>query len=150
MNQAPLLASASIKRLMHEYCTAIDHGDFKRFGLLMKGARWLVEGEPPSPESATNVIVYDDDTPRTKHVISNIDITLADSGSEATGHSYVQVYQQTSDRPLQVIFAGEYFDEFRCMGGEWSFATRDIRCPLFGDLTDHLKDPSLTFRDAPV
>ena len=84
MNQAPLLASASIKRLMHEYCTAIDHGDFKRFGLLMKGARWLVEGEPPSPESATNVIVYDDDTPRTKHVISNIDITLADSGSEAT------------------------------------------------------------------
>ena len=59
MNQDPLLASASIKRLMHEYCTAIDYGDFKRFGLLMKGARWLVEGEPTSPESATNVIVYD-------------------------------------------------------------------------------------------
>ena len=64
MNQDPLLASASTKRLMHEYCTAIDHGDFKRFGLLMKGACWLVEGEPP-PESATNVIVYDDGTPRT-------------------------------------------------------------------------------------
>ena len=112
MNQDLLLANASVKRLMHEYCTAIDHGDFKRFGLLMKGARWLVEGEPPSPESATNVIVYDDDTPRTKHVISNIDITLADSGSEATRHSYVQVYQQTPDRPLQVILLANTLTSF--------------------------------------
>ena len=53
-------------------------------------------------------------------------------------------------RPLQVIFAGEYFDEFRCVNGEWSFATRDIRYSLFGDLSGHLKDPSLTFRNAPV
>ena len=150
MDQDQILASASIMRLMHDYCTAIDHGDFTRFGLPMKGARWLVEGEPPSPGSATNVIVYDDGSPRTKHVISNIDITLADSGSEATGHSYVQVYQKAPDRPLQVIFAGEYFDEFRCMGGERSFANRDIRYPLFGDLSGHLKDPSLTFRNAPV
>ena len=60
----------------------------------MRDARWLVEGEPPSPGSATNVIVYDDGTARTKHVISNIVITVADSGSKATGHSYVQVYQQ--------------------------------------------------------
>ena len=150
MDQDQILASASIMRLMHDYCTAIDHGDFTRFGLLMKGARWLVEGEPPSPGSPTNVIVYDDGSPRPKHVISNIDITLADSGSEATGHSYVQVYQKAPDRPLQVIFAGEYFDEFRCVDGEWSFATRDIRYPLFGDLSGHLKDPSLTFKNAPV
>ena len=149
MNQDPLLASALIKRLMHDYCTAIDHGDFTRFGLLMKDARWLVEGEPPSPDSATNVIVYDDGTPRTRHVVSNIDITLADSGSEARGHSYVQVYQQTPDRPLQVIFVGEYFDEFRYIDGEWSFATRDIRHPLFGDLSGHLRDPSLTFKNTP-
>ena len=149
MNQDPLLASALIKRLMRDYCTAIDHGDFTRFGLLMKDARWLVEGEPPSPDSATNVIVYDDGTPRTKHVVSNIDITLADSGSEARGHSYVQVYQQTPDRPLQVIFVGEYFDEFRYIDGEWSFATRDIRHPLFGDLSGHPRDPSLTFKNTP-
>ena len=150
MNQDQLLASASIERLMHDYCTAIDHGDFARFGLLMRGARWLVEGEPPSPESATNVIVYDDGTPRTKHVISNIDIAVADSGSKATGHSYVQVYQQALGRPLRVIFAGEYFDEFRCVDGEWSFATRDIRYPLYGDLSGHLKDPTLTFKNAPA
>ena len=149
MNQDPLLASALIKRLMHDYCTAIDHGDFTRFGLLMKDARWLVEGEPPSPDSATNVIVYDDGTPRTKHVVSNIDITLADSGSEARGHSYVQVYQQTPGRPLQVIFVGEYSDEFRYIDGEWSFATRDIRHPLFGDLSGQLRDPSLTFKNTP-
>ena len=87
------------------------------------------------------MIVYDDGTPRTKHVTSNIDITFADSGSEATRHSYVLVYQQVPDRPLQVIFAGEYFDEFRCVDGKWSFATRDIRYLLFGDLSDHLKAP---------
>ena len=83
MNQDQLLASASIKRLMHEYCTAIDHGDFKRFGLLMRvpDGWWRVTTQP---WSATNVIVYDDGTPRTKHVISNIDIAVADSGSKAT------------------------------------------------------------------
>jgi len=34
--------------------------------------------------------------------------------------------------------------------GHWRFAERDIRFPLFGDLSGHLKDPQLTFKHAPV
>ena len=83
-------------------------------------------------------------------MISSIAITLSDSGSEATGHSYVQVYQQALDFPGQVIFAGEYFDEFRCVDSNWPFATRDIQYPLFEDLSRNLKDPSLTFKNVPV
>ena len=45
---------------MNDYCTAIDHGDFKRFAELMRHADWLVEGEKPPPASAANVILYDD------------------------------------------------------------------------------------------
>jgi hypothetical protein len=139
-----------IQSLMNDYCTAIDHGDFKRFGELMRHADWLVEGEKPPPASSTNVILYEDGTPRTKHVISNIQINIADDERSATGHSYVRVYQQTHARPLGVIFAGEYFDRFEQEDGHWRFAERDIRFPLFGDLSGHLKDPQLTFKHAPV
>jgi len=138
-----------ISTLMNDYCTAIDHGDFKRFAELMRHANWLVEGEKPPPASAANVILYDDGTPRTKHVISNIQINIAGDERSATGHSYVRVYQQTPSRPLGVIFAGEYFDQFQWVDGQWRFTQRDIRYPLYGDLSGHLKDPQLTFKHAP-
>ena len=69
MRPAAMSDHHQIQSLMNDYCTAIDHGDFERFGELMRHAEWLVEGEKPAPASSTNVILYEDGTPRTKHVI---------------------------------------------------------------------------------
>jgi 3-phenylpropionate/cinnamic acid dioxygenase small subunit len=136
---------AAIEALMYQYCIAIDRADFKAFARLFAHAVWLVEGVEPGPESAGNVILYEDGTPRTKHIVSNVTIEVDATADCARGHSYVTVYQQVSERPLQVIFAGEYFDEFERQEGAWRFKSRDIRHPLIGDLRGHLKLPSATF-----
>jgi len=145
-----MTAHADILGLMHAYCRAIDRGDFKTFGRLLRDALWLVEGQLPDPASGQNIIIYADGTPRTKHVISNIQIDVAADGQNATAHSYVRVYQQTPALPLCVIFAGEYFDEYDCDQGTWRLRRRDLRHPLYGDLSHHLRNPQLTFPDAPV
>ena len=141
-------AEREIMSLMHQYCAAIDQGDFKAFGQLFAHAEWLAEGVAPSPEARRNVIIYEDGTPKTKHVLSNIEITLQANNQSASAHSYVSVYQQTNDFPLQVIFVGEYFDQFECVNDRWRFKRRDIRRSLIGNLTAHLRQPGLTIPSA--
>ena len=139
-----------IKGLMLAYCRAIDSGDWEAFRALMGRALWLVEGQAPPPASANNVIVYEDGTPRTKHVITNIAILVDPEGDRAEGHSYVTVYQQIPADQLRTIFSGEYCDRFARAEGRWYFTERDIRRPLYGDLSKHLKDPQRTFPRAPL
>ena len=93
-----------IEGLMLAYCRAIDSGDWEAFRALMGRALWLVEGQAPPPASANNVIVYEDGTPRTKHVITNIAILVDPEGDRAEGHSYVTVYQQIPADQLRTIF----------------------------------------------
>lgn len=139
-----------IEGLMLAYCRAIDSGAWEVFRALMDRAQWLVEGEAPSPASANNVIVYEDGTPRTKHVVTNIAILVDPEGHRAEGHSYVTVYQQVPGDQLRTIFTGEYYDCFAKAEGRWHFTQRDIRRPLYGDLAKHLKDPRATFPRAPL
>ena len=138
-----------IEGLMLAYCRAIDSGSWEAFRALMGAARWLVEGEAPAPASANNVIVYDDGTPRTKHVVTNIEILVDREGHRAEGHSYVTVYQQVPGDQLRTIFTGEYHDCVAKAEGRWAFTERDIRRPLYGDLSKHLRDPQATFPRAP-
>ena len=67
MNQDQLLASASIERLMHDYCTAIDHGDFARFGLLMRvpDGWWRVSHPALSPRPMSSCMTMAPREPNT-------------------------------------------------------------------------------------
>ena len=141
-------AESKILNLMNSYCYAIDSGDFKTFNRLLEHAQWIADGKTPGKESASNLIVYADGTPRTKHTITNITIDVNDTKTEATAHSYVTVFQQTDSFPLQAIYAGEYFDEFECVDDEWRFTKREIKNSLPGDMRAHLKKPSLTIPSA--
>ena len=58
------------------------------------------------------VRVYDDGTPRTKHVTTNIRIEVDHESGTAVSHSYVTVMQALPDLPLQPIVAGRYRDVF--------------------------------------
>ncbi len=141
-------AEADILRLMNDYCYAIDSGDMATFGKLLQHAEWIAEGVRPGKESQSNLIFYADGTPRTKHTLSNISIDVDESGTSARAHSYVTVFQQTPDFPLQAIFAGDYFDEFEWVDGTWRFSRREIRHSLIGDMSAHLKNPSATIPGA--
>ena len=141
-------ARDEIIQLMNAYCYAIDQGDLRTFGKLLEHAEWTVEGKRPNNRSHSNLILYEDGTPRTKHTLSNITLDIDEAEERASGRSYVIVYQQTDTFPLQPIYAGEYFDEFERVDGQWRFARRDIRHSLIGDMSAHLKEPSQTIPGA--
>ena len=137
-----------ILALMNQYCYAIDTGDLESFGRLFGHAQWIAEGQTPGEDSLANIILYTDGTPRTKHTISNITLEIDEEAGTAKGHSYVTVFQQTNDFPLQAIFSGDYHDEFECVDGKWRFSRREIKNSLIGDMSAHLRNPSATIPGA--
>jgi 3-phenylpropionate/cinnamic acid dioxygenase small subunit len=80
--------------------------------------------------------VYPDGTPRTKHVITNVDIQV--DGDIATARSYATVFQQTDVLPLQPIASGCYVDRFERADGAWRFADRLLTGFLLGDRSQHV------------
>ena len=141
-------AQKEITDLMNLYCTAIDSGDLKTFGRLFANATWVAEGRVPGPESMNNMILYEDGTPRTKHVITNLTLDIDEAAGTASGHCYVTVYQQTPELPLQAIFVGEYYDTFSLSAQGWAFTRREICHSLIGNMRAHLKTPSITIPGA--
>ena len=106
------------------------------------------EGQTPGEDSLSNIILYSDGTPKTKHTTSNISLDINEGAGTAKGHSYVTVFQQTDNFPLQPIFSGDYHDEFECVDGQWRFTKREIRNSLIGDMTAHLRNPSASIPGA--
>ena len=141
-------AETEILHLMNKYCYAIDTGDLESFGRLFEHAEWIAEGQKPGRDSLSNIILYPDGTPRTKHTTSNVTLEIDEATGTAKGHCYVTVFQQTDSFPLQPIFSGDYYDEFECVDGKWRFSRREIRNSLIGDMTAHLKNPSATIPGA--
>ncbi|MCA1005381.1 nuclear transport factor 2 family protein [Rhodococcus hoagii] len=75
--------------------------------------------------------------PRTKHVVTNLRVEVADDCRTATSLSYFTVLQATENLPLQPILAGRYFDTFAVVDGEWVFTQRLTCIDLVGDLGEH-------------
>ena len=141
-------AEKEILKLINQYSFALDTGDFESFGRLFEHADWIAEGQKLGEDAMSNIKMYDDGTPRTKHVASNVALDIDESEGKANGQCYVTVFQQTDDFPLQPIFSGHYFDEFECVDDVWRFARREIKYSLIGDMTAHLKLPSATIPGA--
>ena len=137
-----------ILHLMNVYGFTIDTGDLDGFAGLFEHSAWGVEGAEPFVgkqqvlEALSNVRIYEDGTPRTKHVTANVDLMIDEASGAAKSQCYVTVFQQTDDFPLQAIFSGHYFDEFERVDGTWRFKKRDMRYNLVGDLSAHLKTPA--------
>ena len=133
---------------MNEYCYRIDLGDIDGFAALFAFGSFGIKGDPAGPcngmeamiEMLQNVILYDD-KPQTKHVMSNVQIDVADDASEATAQCYIIVFQSLPpDFPMQPIFGGHYYDRFVKTVDGWVFASREISADLLGDLSRHRSD----------
>jgi len=134
-----------IENLVYAYAERIDAGDLVGVGELFRNGR--IEAAPGVVfegadqvrglyEGATRL--YDDGTPHTKHVTTNVAVEVDDEAGTATARSYYTVFQQTDALPLQVIIAGRYRDTFHRVEGEWWFDTRQMFVDLTGDLSHHL------------
>jgi ketosteroid isomerase-like protein len=137
----------AIERLILTYAERIDRGDFAGVGELFADgvisgpdgdalARGRAEVESLYERTTRR---YEDGTPRTKHVTSNLRVDVDEAAGTARSASYFTVLQGLPDFPLQAIVAGRYEDRFERAGEGWRFAERRMFVDLVGDVSRHLR-----------
>jgi 3-phenylpropionate/cinnamic acid dioxygenase small subunit len=138
----------AITALIHDYAERLDAGDLDGVAALFEHASWGSPGRGEPLRGAAQVrrgydgvILHEDGTPSTKHVISNVTVDVEDDGDTAAARSYFTVLQARPELPLQPIIAGRYHDRFERVDGAWRFTERLIITDLIGDLSRHLRDP---------
>jgi 3-phenylpropionate/cinnamic acid dioxygenase small subunit len=138
-------SAREIENLVYTYAERIDAGDLTgvaelfRHGRIEAAPGVIVEGSEKVRrlyEGSTRL--YEDGTPRSRHVTTNVIIEVDDDAGTAAARASYVVFQQTDELPLQPIIAGRYRDTFHRVDGEWCFDTRQMFVDLTGDLSKHL------------
>ncbi len=137
--------TTAVTNLIAKYAELVDDGDFAGVGALLADAEFIggggsVRGREGIEEMLRGTVIrYEDGTPRTHHVTTNIAIEFDEAADTATARSYFTVFQALPDLPLQAVAAGRYNDRFERLDGRWRFVERRVRVHLTGDLTHHLR-----------
>jgi 3-phenylpropionate/cinnamic acid dioxygenase small subunit len=139
----------AIESLIAAYAELVDDGDFEGVGDLLGDATFAgaaggsVTGRDAIEKMLReNVIVYDDGTPRTKHLITNLAIEVDEEIGTAIARSYFTALQALPDAGLRPIVSGRYYDRFERREGRWRFLERRVRTDLVGDTSRHLRRPA--------
>ena len=136
----------AVLNLVYRYPELIDSGDFDGIGRLFAHAT-IDTGDGSSIAGAAaiqqmyeqNTRRYaDNGTPHTRHVITNPIVVIDESGGAAVCRSYVVVFQQVDDFPLQPVWTNRYEDRFRVIDGEWRFVSKRMSEHMPGDVSRHL------------
>jgi hypothetical protein len=141
-------AHVVIGNLIASYAELVDDGDFAGVGVLLRHATFTGGAGPVTGRDEVermlrdNVTLYEDGTPRTKHVTTNVAIEVDEQAGTAQARSYFTVLQALPGLPLQAIASGRYQDRFERRGCEWHFVERRVRTDLAGDLTHHMRRAS--------
>ncbi len=137
----------SIANLIYTYAERIDAGDFTGVGELFERATLTFEGYEDAvrgKEAIADLYTrttrrYEDGTPRTKHVITNVMVEVDGGGTTARSRSYFTVFQAVPGHlALQPVIAGRYRHGFEKSGGRWAFASKHIVIDLVGELGHHM------------
>lgn len=141
-----LASDRAIANLIARYAELTDNGDFTTLGDLMADADFSLNGGPPIHGAAAvtrlghDVLqTYDDGTPKTRHLTTNLYIEVDEDAGTATARAYFTVLQALPDFPLQPVAAGRYRDRFTRTGGTWAFAERQVITDFSGDVSHHVK-----------
>src|SRR6476469_7495922 len=101
----------AIENLIATYAELVDDGDFAGVGLLLADATFtggsgsVSGGDAIEKMLRDNVIIYEDGTPRTKHVTTNVAIEIDEAAGTAVSRSYF-----TALRALPGVV--DHFDQF--------------------------------------
>ncbi|MFJ4654454.1 nuclear transport factor 2 family protein [Nocardia sp. NPDC088792] len=138
--------TTAVMNLIARYAELVDDGDFAGVGAMFADGVFGGSGGGSVRGAAGiekmlrgMVILYEDGTPRTHHVTTNIVVNVDAERKTAVGRSYFTVFQAVSDFPLQAVAAGRYDDRFERCDGEWRFAERRVDIRLTGDTSRHLR-----------
>ena len=141
----PASSYRAIENLIASYAELVDDGDFAGVGMLLADATFIGATGPVTGRDAIermlrdSLIVYDDGTPRTKHVTTNIAIEIDEKAGRADSRSYFTALQALPELALQPIVSGRYQDRFARRDGQWCFVERRVRTDLVGDVSRHLR-----------
>ena len=137
----------SITNLIYTYAERIDAGDFTGVGELFDHATLTFEGfgDAVRGEEAIAALYtrttrrYEDGTPRTKHVITNVMVEVDGGGTTARSRSYFTVLQAVPGHlALQPVIAGRYRHASRSPGAAGPSLDMHIIIDLVGELGHHM------------
>jgi 3-phenylpropionate/cinnamic acid dioxygenase small subunit len=136
----------AITQLVYTYAERMDAGDFEGLAELFAHAELTTEGLDQVSRGSAEVLAtytnwtrrFEDGTPRTKHVMTNLIVDVDEESGRAASRSYFTVLQAVPGvLPLQPIVAGRYRDRFERVDGGWRFTSMHIIIDLVGDLSQH-------------
>jgi deazaflavin-dependent oxidoreductase (nitroreductase family) len=150
---SPAATAAShieVMNLVHRYAELIDDGDLDGVAALFRQATLVFEGhdgkvlaEATGSDAVratyAGVVLHEDGTPRTRHVVTNPILSIDEEAGTASCRYYVTVFQRTDDLPLQPIWAIRYEDRFRRVDGTWRLEHRRGWGNMPGDTSHHLR-----------
>jgi 3-phenylpropionate/cinnamic acid dioxygenase small subunit len=137
----------AVTTLIYTYAERIDAGDFAGLGELFEHATLTFEGyaDGVSGRDAIEALYtrstrrYEDGTPRTKHVMTNVIVDVADDGTRAASRSYFTVFQAVPGAlALQPVIAGRYRHSYELVDGHWRVASMHVMIDLMGELGHHM------------
>ena len=140
-------AAEAITKLIYTYAERIDAGDFAGVAEVFADATLTFEGfgDAVAGRDAIEALYtrttrrYEDGTPRTKHVMTNVMVDVADGGDSASSRSYFTVLQAVpGELALQPVIAGRYRHTYAFVENRWRVATMHITIDLVGDLGHHM------------
>ncbi len=143
----PETPTEAITKLIYTYAERIDAGDFAGVAEVFAHATLTFEGFGDAVEGRDAIAAlytrttrrYEDGTPRTKHVMTNVMVDVADDGATASSRSYFTVLQAVpGELALQPVIAGRYRHTYAQVDGSWRVITMHITIDLVGDLGHHM------------
>ena len=134
---------AAVTALVVEYAERLDGGDLDGVAQLfahgtVRTSRGTELVGAEVRRMYDPVVIHADGTPRTKHVIGNLQVTVDTATGTATARCTFTVLQAAPGRPLQPVLAGRYHDAFARVDGVWRYVERMILADLWGDLSQHM------------
>ena len=141
-------ARTAIAALIHAYAERLDAGDLDGVAALFARATFRSAASPEVRRGTAEVrrmldpVLLYDSVPRTRHVVSNLQIDVA--GAEARSRCDFTVLQETGGLPLQSILAGRYRDAFIHTDDAWWFADRLVLPDLTGTLRYHYRGSGMS------
>ena len=134
-------AAEAITKLIYTYAERIDAGDFAGVAEVFADATLTFEGFGDAVAGRDAIAAlyarttrrYEDGTPRTKHVMTNVMVDVADDGRTASSRSYFTVLQAVpGELALQPVIAGRYRHTYTFAEDRWRVATMHIIIDLIG------------------
>ena len=134
---------AAVTALVVEYAQRLDAGDLDGVAQLfahgtVRTSRGTELVGPEVRRMYDPVVIYADGTPRTKHVLGNLEVVVDSAAGTAHTRCTFTVLQAPPGRQLQPVLAGRYHDSFARVDGVWDYVERMILADLWGDLSHHM------------